>query len=103
MGTDLLLAVHEGSLWPISDTERRDRQMGTGDCGLDGFVNIIWEGGPRREGLKISSRIRPWCGVCRTMKSAWFELCICVSRKREIREAGLHGAMSGATCLWSSS
>jgi len=62
--------------------------MGSGGCRLDGLVNVVGEGGPRREGVKISPRTRPWSRFASTMD--WTELCFSVIRKREIREAGLH-------------
>ena len=59
-----------------------------GGCRLDGLVNVIGEGGPRREGLKIGLRICPWSQFASTMD--WTELCFSIVRKREIREAGFH-------------
>ena len=68
-------------------------QMGAGGCRLDGLVNVIGEGGPRREGLKIGPRIRPWIRFAsRTMGTRGTELCYSVIRKREVWEAGLHCA-----------
>jgi hypothetical protein len=64
--------------------------MGSGGCKLDGLVNVIGEGGPKREGLKIGPRIRPWSQFGSTMGTKGTELCFSVIRKREIREAGLH-------------
>jgi len=64
--------------------------MGAGGCRLDGLVNVIREGGPRCEGLKIGPRIRPWSRFGRTMGTRGTELCFSVIRKREVWEAGLH-------------
>jgi len=63
--------------------------MGAGSCRLDGLVNVIGEGGPRREGLKIGPRIRPW-RFGRTMGIRGTELCFSVIRKREVWEAGFN-------------
>jgi hypothetical protein len=64
--------------------------MGVGGCRLDGLVNVIREGGPRREGLKISPRIPPWSRFGLTMGTRGMELCFPVIREREVWEAGLH-------------
>jgi hypothetical protein len=51
---------------------------------------VIGEGGPKREGLKISPRIRPWSRFGSTVGTQGTELCFSVIRKWEIQEAGLH-------------
>ena len=70
--------------------ERSRTQIGVGGCRLDGLVNVIGEGGPRGEGLKIGPRIRPWSRFGRTLGSRGTKLCFSVIRKREFWEAGLH-------------
>ena len=61
--------------------------MGLGGCKLDGLVNVIGEGGPKREGLKIGPRIRPWSRFGSTMGTKGTELCFSVIRKRGIVQA----------------
>ena len=55
-----------------------------GGCRLDGLVNVIGEGGPRREGLKIGPRIRPWSRFGSTMGTKGTEFCVSMVREREI-------------------
>ena len=61
--------------------------MGMGSCRLDGLVNVIGEGGPRCEGLKIGPGMSQFGS---TMGTRGTEFCVSMICKREIWEAGLH-------------
>ena len=53
-------------------------------------MNVIEEGGPRHEGLKIGPRICLWSQFGCTMGSRGMELHFSIIHKREFWEVGLH-------------
>jgi hypothetical protein len=57
-------------------------------------VNIIDKGAPTGEGYKVSARIYAPTRFDSTVETPRFEHCICVIRKREVREARLHSGGS---------
>ena len=61
-------------------------------------MNVVGEGGPRREGLEIGPRIRSWSRFGSTTGTKGTELCVSMVREREIREAGLHGVHCTSLC-----
>ena len=87
-------------------------QLGIGGCRLDSLVNVIWEGAPRSEGHKISSRMLPLSRCGSTVGTKGTEFCISIIRKGEIREMSLHSVQVGekeasdcgswlSVCVWS--
>jgi len=69
-------------------------------CRLDDLVDVIREGGPMHEGLKISHRIVPRSCFVNTVGSIGTEFCVSIIRKREIWEAGLHCVSLGIGNGW---
>ena len=69
-------------------------------CRLDDLVDVIREGGPMHEGLKISHRIVLRSRFVNTVESIWMEFCVSIICKREIWEAGFHCISLGVENGW---